>query len=42
MDKQKLYESAPVWLQNIAVNVEGKTISKRPYNSHFFKELKHF
>lgn len=42
MDKQKLYESAPLWLQNIAVNVEGKIICKRRYNSHFFEELKHF
>lgn len=42
MDKQKLYESAPLWLQNIAVNVEGRIICKRRYNSHFFEELKHF
>lgn len=42
MDKQKLYESAPLWLQNIAVNLEGKIICKRRYNSHFFEELKHF
>lgn len=42
MDKQKLYESAPLWLQNIAVNMEGKIICKRRYNSHFFEELKHF
>ncbi len=42
MDKQKLYESVPLWLQNIAVNVEGRIICKRRYNSHFFEELKHF
>lgn len=42
MDKQKLYESAPLWLQNIAVNVEGKIICKRRYNSHFYEELKRF
>lgn len=42
MNKQKLYESAPLWLQNIAVNVEGKVICKRRYNSHFYEELNHF
>lgn len=42
MDKQKLYESVPLWLQKIAVNVEGKIICNRRYNSHFFEELKRF
>ena len=42
MDKQKLYESAPLWLQNIAVNVEGMRICKRRYNRRFHEVLKHF
>ena len=42
MDKQKLYENAPLWLQNIAVNVEGRIICKRRYNNHFYEELKRF
>ncbi len=42
MDKQKLYESAPVWLQNIAVNLEGMIICKRRYNSHFYECLRRF
>ena len=42
MDKQKLYESAPSWLQNIAVNVEGEIICKRRYNKHFHEALRRF
>ncbi len=42
MDKQRLYESAPSWLQSIAVNVEGMKICKRRYNKHFHEVLKHF
>lgn len=42
IDKQKLYENAPLWLQNIAVNVEGRIICKRRYNNHFYDELKRF
>ena len=42
MNKQKLYEAAPLWLQNMAVDVEGKRICKRRYNKHFREALKHF
>lgn len=42
MDKQKLYESAPSWLQSIAINVEGKIICKRRYNKHFHEALRRF
>lgn len=42
MDKQKIYESAPVWLQNIAVYMEGRIICRRRYNKHFHEVLKQF
>lgn len=42
MNLQQLYESAPTWLQNLAVNVEGRIICKRRYSKHFREELRRF
>ena len=42
MDTQKLYEMAPVWIQNLAVNVRGRKIRKRRYNKNFYEELRRF
>lgn len=42
MNKQELYENAPVWLQNVAVNIEGMIITKRRYNRNFHEALRLF
>lgn len=42
MDTQRLYEMAPVWIQNIAINIRGRNIRKRRYNSNFYEELRRF
>lgn len=42
MNTQQLYESAPLWIQNIAVNLKGRSICKRRYNQQFFEDLRAF
>lgn len=42
MNTQSLYEKAPYWIQNMAVNVMGYTIKKRRYGKDFYTELSRF
>ena len=39
---QRLYEKAPYWIQNLAVDLKGWAICKRRYNRHFYEELHRF
>ena len=39
MEIQKIYESAPVWLQNMMCSIQGKKIIRERFNDEFFKDL---
>lgn len=39
---QRLYEKAPCWIQNLAVDLKGWAICKRRYNRQFYEELHRF
>ena len=38
----KLYDSSPVFVQNMMCSLKGWTIKRRRYNSGFFNELKQY
>ena len=42
MGLQKIYDKAPVWLQNVMCSVQGWKICRRRYNKGFYTELSRY
>lgn len=42
MGLQKIYDIAPVWVQNMMCSVKGRAICRRRYNKGFYSELKRY